>query len=384
MENIVFLPPFGQRAGRPSASQSAELTTHKAGLGNPAFGVSRFFRERIGKSAILLVCLLLLFHPTWAQEQEKDLQLFNYWEYYSDAPNALYKSFCDTAFYYLDQRKQKIAQLHTREDWKNRQQTVQKKLMEMVGPFPEKTPLNAKVTEVLQKDGYRVEKLIYESLPGFYVTAGLFLPDKLKGKAPAVLFCSGHSELAFRSETYQQMILNLVKKGFIVLAFDPVGQGERQQYYDEKEGKSQFGPTHEHSYPGAQCFIAGNSMAKYMVWDGIRSIDYLLGRPEVDPQRIGVTGRSGGGTQTAYIAAFDERVMASAPECYITTLEQQLKTQGPQDAEQNFYHGIARGIDLADLLEVRAPKPVLMITTTRDIFSIQGARTTFKEAKKNL
>lgn len=342
------------------------------------------FGQRTSQFVQLLfaVCLLFPAHSTCAQEQEKDLRLFNYWEYYSDAPNALYKGFCDTAFHYLDQRKQKIAQLHTLEDWKNRQQEVKDILMKITGPFPEKTPLNVKVTEVLQKDGYRLEKLIYESLPGFYVTAGLFIPDNLRGKAPAVLFCSGHSELAFRSNTYQQMILNLVKKGFIVLAFDPVGQGERLQYYDTEEGKSPFGPTHEHSYPGAQCFIAGNSMAKYMVWDGIRSIDYLISRPEVDPERIGVTGRSGGGTQTAYIAAFDERVTAAAPECYITTLEQQLKTGGPQDAEQNFYHGIARGIDLADLLEVRAPKPTLMITTTRDIFSIEGARTTFKEAKR--
>ena len=372
--------------------ESAILLPHKAGSGNPASGFSDFSScnngERTSKSVKWLyqrmACLFFLFSifAALAQAQEEDLQLFSYWQFYSDAPNALYKGFCDTAFHYLDQRRQKIAQLHTAADWQQRQQNVKDVLMEIAGPFPEKTPLNAKVTDVLQKDGYRVEKLIYESLPGFYVTAGLFLPDNLRGKTPAILFCSGHTPLAFRSEAYQQMVLNLVKKGFIVLAFDPVGQGERQQYYDAEEEKSRFGPTHEHSYPGAQCFIAGNSVAKYMIWDGIRSIDYLLTRPEVDPQRIGVTGRSGGGTQTAYIAAFDERVTAAAPECYITTLEHQLKTGGPQDAEQNFYQGIAHGIDHADLLEVRAPKPTLMITTTRDIFSIEGARSTFNEAKK--
>ncbi len=346
---------FGVRAGLPSTSLSYKT---------------------------LLGCFFLLFQSTGLWAQEEDLRLLNFWQIYSDAPNALYKSFCDTAFHSLDQRKQKISQLHSQTDWQKRQEKVKQTLMELVGPFPEKTPLNPQVTGILQKDGYKVEKLIYESLPGFYVTAALFIPDNLQGKTPAILFCSGHTALAFRSETYQQMILNLVKKGFIVLAFDPVGQGERLQYYDEAAEKSRFGSTHEHSYPGAQCFIAGNSMAKYMIWDGIRSIDYLLTRPEVDPQRIGVTGRSGGGTQTTYIAAFDERITAAAPECYITTLEDQLKTGGPQDAEQNFYHGIASGIDHADLLEIRAPKPTLMITTTRDIFSIEGARTTFKEASQ--
>ncbi|NIA31559.1 MAG: prolyl oligopeptidase family serine peptidase, partial [Actinobacteria bacterium] len=132
----------------------------------------------------------------------------------------------------------------------------------------------------------------------------------------------------------------------------------------------------------AQCFISGSSQARYMIWDGIRAVDYLLTRKEVDPQRIGITGRSGGGTQSAYIAAFDERILATAPECYITSMRRLWESFGPQDAEQNFYHGIAEGIDHADLLEVRAPKPALMITTTRDFFSIQGARETAREVRK--
>ena len=118
---------------------------------------------------------------------------------------------------------------------------------------PEKTPLNARITGVIRKQDFRVEKVVFESIPGYYVTAALFLPDKRKGKAPAVIYASGHTVNGFRSETYQHVIINLVKKGFIVLAFDPIGQGERLQYYDEMGGKSRFGPTHEHSYPGAQC-----------------------------------------------------------------------------------------------------------------------------------
>ncbi len=107
-----------------------------------------------------------------------------------------------------------------------------------------------------------------------------------------------------------------------------------------------------------------------------------LTRKEVDPERIGITGRSGGGTQSAYIAAMDDRIYAAAPECYITNFTRLLQTIGNQDAEQNLFNEIARGIDHGDLLAVRAPKPALMITTTRDMFSIQGAMETEKEVSR--
>lgn len=311
-----------------------------------------------------------------------DVNLFDFWTYYADSENAMYKSSCQLAFKQLEERKKTMAKLQTTQDYLARQEAVRKKLYQLVGPFPEKTPLNARVTGVLRMEDYQVEKLLYESLPGYYVTAALFLPENLKGKAPAIIYASGHTANGFRSDTYQHIILNLVKKGFIVLAFDPIGQGERLQYGTDKEGKARFGPTTEHSYPGAQCYLSGYSPTKYFIWDGIRSLDYLLTREEVDPERIGMTGRSGGGTQTAYTAALDDRILAAAPECFITSMEYVLKSIGPQDAEQNLIHMISEGLDHADLLEVRAPRPGLMITTTRDFFSIQGARETFAEVRQ--
>lgn len=333
----------------------------------------------INRRILSLAILISVLIPVQCQD---DVNLFDFWKFYTDSENAMYKSSCHLAFKQLQDRKETIAQLQTKDEHLLRQETVRQKLLQLVGPLPEKTPLNARVTGVIQKEDYRVEKLIYESLPGYYVTAALFIPDNLKGKAPAVIYASGHTNNGFRSETYQHIIINLVKKGFIVLAFDPVGQGERLQYYDEKEGKSRFGPTTEHSYPGAQCYISGYSPTKYFIWDGIRSLDYLLSREEVDPHRIGMTGRSGGGTQTAYTAALDDRILAAAPECFITSMEYVLKSIGPQDAEQNLIHMIGEGLDHADLLEVRAPRPGLMITTTRDFFSIQGARETFAEVSQ--
>ncbi len=311
-----------------------------------------------------------------------DVGLFDYWEFYSDVENAMYKTSCSHAFEQLNERQFVISQLQSKKDYLNRQNTVKEKLVQLIGSFPKKAPLNARITGVLERKDYSVEKLVYESVPGYYVTAALFLPKNRKGKLPAIIYASGHTENGFRSETYQHIIINLVKKGFVVLAFDPVGQGERLQYFDKKEGKSHFEPTIEHSYPGAQCYISGYSPTNYFVWDGIRTVDYLLTRKEVDPKRIGMTGRSGGGTQTAFTAAFDERILAAAPECFITSMEYILKTIGPQDAEQNLVHMINEGIDHADLLEVRAPKPTLMLTTTRDFFSIQGARDTYKEVKR--
>lgn len=268
----------------------------------------------------------------------------NNWLYFSDAPNSLYHHLSGQAYNFLDQRSEKIDNIQTLNEWQQRQETIRNTLLDLAGPFPDKTPLNAEIIRTIEKDDYKVEHILYESQPGFYVTSSLFIPAGLVGEpAPAVLYVSGHTAEAYRSSTYQHVILNLVKKGFIVFAIDPVGQGERLEYYDPESGKSMIGgPTSEHGHPGAQAFITGSSQARYMIWDGIRAVDYLIERKEVDPDRIGITGRSGGGTQTAYIAAFDERIYAAAPENYITNFRRLHQTIGPQDSEQNFFHGIER------------------------------------------
>lgn len=315
---------------------------------------------------------------------QEDLHVLNKnWLHFSEAPTSIYRHFSQEAFQQLEERRKNVASITTLEDWQRRQQEVKRKFEKVLGHFPEKTPLRPQVTKKIEKEGFTVEHVVYESQPGFYVTSSLYLPKGKKKNLPVVIYCSGHAEEGYRSDTYQHVILNLVSKGFAVFAFDPVGQGERLEYYAAETGKSGVGgPTKEHSYPGAQAFIAGRSQAWFMVWDGIRAVDYLQTRKEIDPKRIGITGRSGGGTQASYIAAIDERIYAAAPENYITSFQRLIETNGPQDAEQNFLHGIAEGLDHADLLAVRAPKPNLMITTTRDIFSIQGARETWLEVSK--
>ncbi len=327
------------------------------------------------RKTIVSLFVLLIFCNIHAQNELDVVR--NNWLQYSDIQNSLYHHLADQAMDLLAKRAKEVDNLNSLQDWQKRQEYIRSVLTEITGPFPAKTPLNAKIVRRIDKEYFSVEHIIFESQPGFFVTSSLYIPKGLsrKTKAPAIIYCSGHSEEGYRSPVYQYVITNLVHKGFIVFAFDPVGQGERLEYFDQAKGKSIVGgPTNEHSYPGNQAFITGSSQARHMIWDGIRAIDYLVTRKEVDPSRIGITGRSGGGTQSSYIAAFDDRIWAAAPECYITTFTRLLQTMGNQDAEQNFPSFVIKGLDLPDLLSVRAPKPALMITTTRDIFSIQGAR----------
>ena len=305
------------------------------------------------------------------------------WILYQDNDQWLYKTITDEAFGLLEKRRERISALETKEDWDNYRKELRARFYSSMKKF-KKTPLNARVTGTIKKKSYKVDKVLFESHPGFYVTACLFIPKKRQKPAPAIVYLSGHTALAFRDPTYQHIILNLVDKGFIVFAVDPIGQGERLQYVDEKTNRSKIGgPTTEHSYAGAQTLLTGTSLSDYFIWDGVRAIDYLATRKEVDMQRIGMTGRSGGGTQTAMIAAYDERVYAAAPECYITNFKRLLQSIGPQDAEQNPWHAIALGFDHPDYFHLRAPKPSLIITTTIDFFSQQGARETYAEAKNS-
>ncbi len=336
-----------------------------------------------GRIKISFLMLFILSKPDFVICQEENLNLLNNWIEWSDGKNMLIHHLNKQAFEYLDTRDREIAELKTKEDWINRQKKVKDVLMKIVGPFPEKTPLNPRVTGVVQKKGFRIEKVIYESMPGFYVTSCLFIPDGIVGKRPAIIHVSGHLFQSFRSPESQKQIFNLVRKGFIVFAIDPLCQGERIQYWDDNKKSSMMGgsPSGEHRYIGNQMFISGVSPGRYFIWDGIRGVDYLITRKEVDNERIGIFGCSGGGTQTTYISAFDERIKSAAPACYITGFRRLLESTGADDPEQNFFHSLKYGISQEDLLELRAPRPLLISSTSRDFFSIQGAIETYNEVR---
>ncbi len=317
----------------------------------------------------LLMCMLFLATAGMAQP---NLDVLPYWKFYQPNVSHTYHQLMEQTLEQLAERNSRVAAIETAADWEDYRTRLHAQFVEAVGAFPERTPLEARITSTVEVDGVIAENLLYQSMPGYYVSATFFKKKALSGEQlPVIVYASGHSELAYRNADYQHMILNYVKKGFAVLAFDPVGQGERIQYR-HADGRPAMGPTHDHSYSGSKSFLLGHSPARYFIWDGIRAIDYLETRTDVDMNRLGIAGRSGGGTQSAYIAAVDDRVVAAAPECYITTYELLLKSRGPQDAEQILLGGIEKGIDIPDLLHMRAPKPTLVVATTNDIFSIQG------------
>jgi len=279
----------------------------------------------------------------------------------------------------FDARRRAIAAIKTPDDIAGRRQVLRNFFLRSLGDLPDRTPLNAHVAGTLRREGYRIEKVIFESRPGHHVTANFYVPDG-KPPYPGVLLPCGHSDNGKAYEQYQRMAILLARNGMAVLCYDPVGQGERYQRLDA-QGKSVIRGTTEHTMAGIGALLVGRQEASYAIWDGMRALDYLAGRPEVDPRRLGCTGNSGGGTLTAYLMALDDRIAVAAPSCYITSLERLFATIGPQDAEQNITGQVAAGMEHADYLTMRAPKPTLMTVGTRDFFDIQGSWDTFREVK---
>ena len=277
--------------------------------------------------------------------------------------------------------KQEYEQRKTPEQIAEYQKRLREKFIEAIGGLPERTPLNPQVTGVIQRDGYRVEKVIFESRPKHHVSALLFLPDAGKHKPPypGVLVPCGHSDNGKAYESYQTMGAFLALNGMAGLVFDPVDQGERSQMLSQLP---KLAGTTAHTMLGVGSILLGRNTAGFEIWDGMRAIDYLQSRPEVDPKRIGCTGNSGGGTQTSHLMSLDERIVAAAPSCYITGFERLLDTIGPQDAEQNIYGQLAFGMDHADYLMTRAPMPILICAATEDFFDITGVWNSFRYAKR--
>ncbi|MCP4639720.1 MAG: metalloendopeptidase, partial [bacterium] len=241
------------------------------------------------------------------------------------------------------------------------QAQMRERFVEALGGFPERTPLNAQVTGVVRRKGYRVEKVLFESQPGLYVTGALFVPesDRFKGPYPGVLVPCGHSVNGKAHEPYQTMGAFLALEGNVALVFDPVDQGERYQVLKD-DGTMAFWGTYAHTMAGIGSILVGRNTATYEIWDGMRGIDYLQSRPEVVADRIGCTGNSGGGTQTSFLMALDDRVDVAAPSCYLNRLGRQM-VASTGDAEQNIAGQLGFGMDHADYLMMRAPIPIKIL-----------------------
>jgi cephalosporin-C deacetylase-like acetyl esterase len=336
----------------------------------------------IRSSCFFLLVSLFRVSPTFAEAAE-DLRVLKGSAEFADASQMLPRYLMKLALDHLEQRKQIIGRLATPEDVARRRAHVRERIIQAVGGFPERTPLNAKVVGTLDRDGYKIEKVIFESQPNFFVTANLYLPKTGSPPYPGILFPLGHEAGAKAHHAWQRLLVTFAHNGFVVLTYDPIGQGERIQNWDADFKESKVGTsTTEHTVLGIQCLLTGQNLARYTIWDGMRALDYLLSRKEVDATRIGCTGNSGGGTHTAYLSALDDRIKVAAPSCYITSWQWLLKTIGPQDAEQCMPPFLRDGLDQPDFVEAFAPKPYLILSAIRDFFPIEGARESFKEAKQ--
>lgn len=262
---------------------------------------------------------------------------------------------------------------------------VRRKVSLSFGPFPEKTPLNARTTRVLERDGYRIENILFESRPGFLVTANLYIPNErgdLPHPLPGVIGTCGHSSNGKAAEPYQSFAQGLVRQGYVVLVYDPIGQGERLQYPDENL-KSKIGVgVREHLHAGNQQFLVGEFFGSWRAWDGIRALDYLLSRKEVDPTHIGVTGNSGGGTMTTWLCGVDQRYTMAAPACFVTSFRRNLENELPADTEQCPPRAIALGLDHEDFLAALAPKPIIILAKERDYFDVRGSEAAYARLKQ--
>jgi dienelactone hydrolase len=279
-------------------------------------------------------------------------------------------------------RLERLAALTTKADAEAYVRDVRARIRESFGPFPEKTPLNARVTNVVQRDAYHIEKVLFESRPGFLVSANLYVPRGRRFPLPGVVGSCGHSANGKAIDTYQSFCQGLARLGYVVLIFDPIGQGERMQYVDAAWKPMRGVGTAEHNYAGIQQVLVDERFCTWRAWDGIRALDYLITREEVDTRHLGITGNSGGGTMTTWLCGLDDRWTMAAPSCFVTELRRNMENELGADMEQMPPRALALGLDHEDFLAALAPKPVIVLAKERDYSDARGTEAAYERLKR--
>lgn len=282
-----------------------------------------------------------------------------------------------------EKRNRKNSSLKDLKSLKNHQAWTTESLLLALGGLPQtSTQLNVQSIAIEQRHYYTLEKVIYESLPKVYVTANIYKPTFIEDeKLPAILLACGHQKLGKHSEEYQYVAQTLVSYGFIVMVIDNFGQGERYSYLQDDQLLVDV-LTFEHDHAGYQSSLLGDNIARYMIHDHIRAMDYLIQRADVDSHKIGITGNSGGGTLSALLMVLENRIAAAAPATFITRRDIYQKTGQPQDREQHWFKLTELGFDHEDLLMAFAPKPVHLLIADYDFFPLEGTLKTINLAQK--
>jgi cephalosporin-C deacetylase-like acetyl esterase len=280
------------------------------------------------------------------------------------------------------QRLERLAALKTKADAEAYVRAVRGKIRESFGPFPDKTPLNARVTKVVERDAYQIENVLFESRPGFLVSANLYVPKRRRFPLPGVVGSCGHSANGKAIDTYQSFCQGLARLGYVVLIFDPIGQGERMQYVDANWKPTRGTGTAEHNYAGIQQILVDERFCTWRAWDAVRALDYLVTRTEVDPRHLGITGNSGGGTMTTWLCGLDDRWTMAAPSCFVTELRRNMENELGADMEQMPPRALALGLDHEDFLAALAPKPIIILAKEKDYFDARGNEAAYDRLKR--
>ena len=263
-----------------------------------------------------------------------------------------------------ERRNAALELVKTPADVRARQKWVRRTLWELIGGQPERTPLETKQADGFERSGYRLEKLSYESRPELRIPANLYIPTTSEGPFPGVLFHMGHSLNGKAYESYQKCCQGLARLGYVVLAFDPMGQGERTYLHAGDADE-------EHSRAGRQMLLVGDTATRLQLWDAVRSLDVLAALPMVDARRLASMGQSGGATLTMLLAAVDDRLSCAVVSSGNTENFACAGFNPPgstDDAEQDFVNSGPLGFDRWDLLYPMAPKPLLVIVSEHDSF----------------
>ena len=279
-------------------------------------------------------------------------------------------------------RAKRLSSIRTKKEAFAYRDEVREAIDKAYRPWPSKTPLNARVVGTIERRHYRIEKVLFESRPGCLVTAHLYVPNNLDGPAPGIIGSCGHAADGKNAPLYQAFCQRLARNGFVVLIYDPFNQGERDQYYALHSRESVRSSTHAHNMMGKQLELVGEWFGAWRAWDGIRALDYLHTRPEVDPAHIGLTGNSGGGTMTSWIWPVEARFTMAAPSCFVTTFAANLENELPADSEQYPPGVIGEGLDMADFFIARAPAPVILLGQAYCFFDRRGLKQAYSEIRR--
>jgi cephalosporin-C deacetylase-like acetyl esterase len=264
------------------------------------------------------------------------------------------------------------------DSWPAERQRRRNQIGEVLTPKWDRADPQTTVTKTIRRSAWEIRLLRFQSLADYWVTAALYVPDVVKPKNPAILFACGHALEAKGYPEYHSLCEELTRQGFIVMAFDPVSQGERVQNWDYVNNCQRRGwGTTEHDIYGTKTLLCGWSLAQAFAWDGQRALDVLLSQDNVDADRVGVCGNSGGGTQTTWLLASDDRFAAASPATYITSWRSQFAVELGADPEQWPHPAMAWGWDQADVLTTFAPKPLLIGCASQDFFPPEGTHRTF-------